>query len=68
MPLSQPSDHALRQWRIENKLTLQAVAEKTGATTAAISLIERRRVFPTLHLLKRLIAVTEIPAEAFFPP
>jgi transcriptional regulator with XRE-family HTH domain len=61
-----PSDHPLRAWRIEHKLSLEDLAKEAGTTGATLSRIERGKQFPHPQLLRRLCNTTEIGVEPFF--
>jgi transcriptional regulator with XRE-family HTH domain len=66
MRSSQPSDHPLRAWRLERRLSLADVAREVSSTAATISRIETGRHFPKPELLRRLCDTTEIGIEPFF--
>lgn len=60
-----PSDHPLRAWRLEHRVSLENLAERTASTAATISRIEAGKLRPSWELAKRLGAVAGIEPQAF---
>lgn len=57
---------ALRRWRKNRGLTLQAVADRTGLSIGYLSQIERDLASPTLDNLWRICQVLNIPIHRLF--
>jgi transcriptional regulator with XRE-family HTH domain len=55
-----------RELRASRRLTLDALAERTGVSRSMISLIERGESSPTAALLERLAAGLNVPLAALF--
>ncbi len=51
-------EHPLRRYRKDTETTLDALAEKIGATAATLSRIETGKQDPSLDLVRRLIEAT----------
>ncbi len=56
----------LRRLRVERKLTLEALAERSGVSRSAISLIERGESSPTAVVLARLTAALGVTLGTLF--
>ncbi|MEL7162285.1 MAG: cupin domain-containing protein, partial [Bacteroidota bacterium] len=56
----------LRFLRREQRLSQQAVAERSGLTKGMVSKVETGRSIPTLPALFRLLGALDCPAERFF--
>jgi DNA-binding XRE family transcriptional regulator len=52
------SEHAMRRYRKEKGLPLDALAKVAGVSRGTISKIETGRQLPSVGLIRRLIAVT----------
>jgi transcriptional regulator with XRE-family HTH domain len=71
MPRRQPADkppHPLRQWRDQEGLSQEELAERTGITQGMISHIERYFRVPRVDNLKVLLEHTGLPTDAFMLP
>ena len=53
----------LREIRKKRGLTQKELAEKVKVTQAYISMLENRKAFPSMKLLKRLARVLEVSPE-----
>ena len=56
----------LKRLRTEKKMTLQALADKSGLSPSFISLIERRKTVPSILSLYNLAKALEVEIEYFF--
>ena len=52
------SEHAMRRYRREKALPLDALADATGVSRGTISRIERGKQNPSIDLVRRLIAAS----------
>lgn len=57
---------ALRRWRKDRGLTLQAMADRTGLSIGYLSQIERDLASPTLDNLWRICKALDIPIHRLF--
>jgi transcriptional regulator with XRE-family HTH domain len=57
----------LRKWRIERRLTLEALAVSIGASKSMISKWERGEAMPRRNYLQKILALTEgeVTADSF---
>lgn len=58
----------LKRLRIERKLSLRALAEKSGLSVNTLSLIENGKTSPSVSTLQRVAATLRVPITAFFEP
>lgn len=65
-----PSNHPLREWRKKQNptMTMNALAEKLGITSAHLSQIEHHKGRPSFDLATALAAITGMPVERFYVP
>lgn len=56
----------LRDLRTDRKMSMRALARKSGLSTNALSMIERGRASPSVSTLYKLADALEIPITAFF--
>jgi transcriptional regulator with XRE-family HTH domain len=71
MPRRQPTDkppHPLRQWRDQQGLSQDQLAEMAETTQGMISHIERYFRVPRVDIIEKLLDCTGLPAEAFVLP
>jgi transcriptional regulator with XRE-family HTH domain len=58
----------IRAFRLQNSLTLQNLAQKTGYTKSCLSMIELGRQSPSIATLGRIAKALEVDIAAFFTP
>jgi transcriptional regulator with XRE-family HTH domain len=56
----------LRQLRLERGHSLRSLAQRSGLSTNALSMIERERSSPSVSTLYKLAEALEVPITAFF--
>jgi transcriptional regulator with XRE-family HTH domain len=66
--LDQRIAERVRELRAVRRLTLEALAERSGVSRSMISLIERGESSPTAVLLERLATGLSVPLAALFDP
>ncbi len=58
--------HRLRELRNERKLSIRALAERSGLNVNTFSLIENGKTSPSVSTLQQIAAALEVPITAFF--
>ncbi len=56
----------LRELRLERKLSIRALAERSGLNVNTFSLIENGKTSPSVSTLQQIAAALEVPITAFF--
>ena len=64
--MAQDVGHRLRQVRERNSLSQRALAKRAGISNATISLIESRKLNPSVAVLKRILEGIPMDLSAFF--
>lgn len=58
-----PTDHPIKQWRQNKKLTQKELADKTGIPIASIQNWEQGKRKPSAEALKKIAAVVKCKIE-----